>query len=133
MSDVETKSVYTEPTLTAWQRERLSQGFFDWILPSRLDWFVTSQAAVILKMSPDSILNLAEAGKLETQTKQITGQRKEIIISRRSLLLHLAANSTLDPKDLANRFIEAINAVKCPKLLALIVAGATKELHRRTA
>lgn len=124
---------YTPPPLEKWQRERLEQGFFDWVLPSRLEWFVTSQAAVTLNMSVQSVLNLADLGKLEVQTKQITGNRKEIIISRRSILLHLAANTQLDPRDLATRAIEFIRSIRCAKVLGLIHEATTNELKRRAA
>jgi hypothetical protein len=125
---------YTPPELTKWQRERLEQGFFDWVLPSRVEWFVTTQAARILDLSADSVTYLAtESHKLEIRYKQIKGERRELLISRRSLLLYIASTCQLDPITQAERFIAAINAVKCTKMLGLILEGVSKEYKRRTA
>lgn len=121
------------PALAPWQLERLRQGFFDWVLPSRLEWFPTSQAAVSLNMSPDAVVDLVGLGRLEAQVKQITGSRKELNISRRSILLYIAVTSTLDPKDLAKLYVDGIRAIKCPKVLQVVAEAAVAELKRRAA
>lgn len=126
-----TLPTYNPPPLTKWQRECFEQGYFDFVIP-RGEWFVTSQAALFLCMSVDSVLNLAEAGRLETQQKAITGKRKELSISRRSILLYHAANAQLDPRDLAKRAVDFIRAIKCPHVLTPIVAVAQAELKRLT-
>lgn len=123
---------YKPVALSEWQRRAVEQGEFNWVLPSRLEWFYTSQAADALTISTRSVLNLSEEGKLEVAYRNITGDRKELRISRRSLLLYHASTSQLPPQELAARAVEFIHAIKCPKVLAPIVAAATAQLQRLT-
>lgn len=114
------------PKLEKWQEERQAQCYFDFLIPTRQPWLPTSQAARFLHCSTDSILNLAEAGRLETEIKQYKGERKELNISRRSLLLHRISNMQLDPRELEIRAVEFVHSVKCRRIVAAIKAACIK-------
>lgn len=122
---------YRVPRLEKWQQEALEQGFFDWAVPS-FEWVVTRQAMKALNIGRQSVLDLIGTGQLEARSKNITGERGDYLISRRSLLRYLL--STMHPESdrhsYATRLVQLIQSVGDEGILALAQQAVAQELER---
>ncbi len=76
-------------------------------------WQPTAAAARILGVLPYKLAHLAEAGRVETMRKEITGTRGDRVFSTRSLVLFCASMPGLkaaEAKDCAVQFVKSIES-----------------------
>lgn len=122
---------YAAPKLSRRIADQVEQGLFDFLVPYKKPQLKPFEVAQCLNLKEDSVYDLITLGQLESVGHNIKGIgiRRIYSVTRRSVLLYLAANSNFDPTDLHPRLRTLLESLDAPALE--YVAQATNELRAR--
>ena len=90
------------------ERAEHAQLNFDWLVPFQFKQLLTpAEAGACIARSENYVRALVEAGRLESFADSALGERKSLLITRRSVVVYLAKIAQLDPDHYVDQVIEA--------------------------